>query len=65
MVVLLEDCEDAFEEEDEEYGGDGGGLSPFRLFSFHLSYFPLTPPEEPSPLRGLKLSPCSLLFLSS
>ena len=39
----------------EEYGGEGGGLSPF----------PLPPPKEPSPLGGLELSSCGLVFLSS
>ena len=51
----MEECEDACEVEDEEDGGEGGGLSAF----------PLPPPEEPSPLGGLELSPCNLLFLSS
>jgi len=51
----VEKGEDACEEEDEEDGGEGGGLSPF----------PLPPPEEPSPLGGLELSPCNLVFLSS
>lgn len=56
----MEECEYAFEEEDEEYGGDGGGLPPFPL-----PHFPLPPPEEPSPLGSLEISPCNLLFLSS
>jgi len=30
-VVLVEECEDSFEEEDEEDGGASGGLSPFPL----------------------------------
>ena len=53
--MLVEEGEDACEEEDEEDGGDGGGLSPF----------PLPPHEEPSPLGGLELYPCNLIFLSS
>ena len=56
----MEECEYACEEEDEEDGGEGGGLSPFPL-----PHFPLPPLEEPSPLGGLELSPCNLLFLSS
>ena len=64
MVVFVEKCEDSFEEEDEEDGGDGGVLHRFPL-PLPLSSFPLPPPEEPSPLGGLELSPCSLLFLSS
>ena len=56
----MEECEDACEVEDEEDCGEGGGLPPFPL-----PYFPLPPPEEPSPLGGLELSPCNLLFLSS
>jgi len=53
--VLVEEGEDSCEDEDEEDGGEGGGLSPF----------PLPPPKEPSPLGGLELSPCNLVFLSS
>ena len=56
----MEECEDAYEEEDEEDGGEGGGFSPFTL-----PPFPLPPPKEPYPLGGLDLSPCNLLFLSS
>ena len=52
--MLVEDGEDAYEEEYEDCG-EGGGLPPF----------PLPPPEEPSPLGGLEISPCSLVFLSS
>ena len=55
--MLVEEGEDVCEEKDEEYGG---GLS-----SFPLPPFPLPPPEEPSPLGGLELSPCNILFLSS
>lgn len=51
--MLVEEGEDACEEEDE---GEGGGLPPFLL---------PPPPKEPSPLGGLELSPCSLVFLSS
>ena len=51
----MEEGENACEEEYEEDGGEGGGLSPF----------PLPPPEEPYPLGGLELSPCNLVFLSS
>ena len=51
----MEECKDTCEEEDEEYGGEGGGLSPF----------PLPPPEERFPLGGLELSPCNPIFLSS
>ena len=50
--MLVEEGQDACEEEDS---GEGGGLSPF----------PLPPLEEPSPLGGLELSACSLVFLSS
>ena len=53
--MLVKEDEDVGEEEDEAYGGEGGGLSPF----------PLPPPEEPFPLGGLELSPCNLVFLSS
>ena len=56
----MEECEDSFEEEHEEDGGEGGGLSPFPL-----SPFPLPLPKDPSHLGGLELSPCNLLFLSS
>lgn len=52
-VVLVEEGEDFYEEED---GGEGGGLPPFPLPPCH---------EEPSPLGGLELSPCSMVFLSS
>ena len=54
-MVFVEECEDDFEEEYEEYGGDGGGLPPF----------PLPPPEDHSPLGGLELSPCNRMLLSS
>ena len=39
----MEESEDAYEEEDEEYGREGQGLSPFPL-----PHFPLPPLEEPS-----------------
>ena len=51
----MEEGEDACEVEDQEDGGEGGGLSPF----------PLPPHEDPSPLGGLELSPCKLVILSS
>lgn len=51
----MEEGEDACEVEDEEDGGEGGGLSPF----------PLPPPKEISPLGGLELSPNNLVLLSS
>ena len=57
--MLVEEGEDACKEEDEEDGGEVGGLSPLPL-----PPFPLPPPEEPSALGGLELSPCNLLFLS-
>ena len=53
--MLVEEGEDACEEEDEEDGGEGGYFSPF----------PFPPLEEPSPLGGLELSPYNLVFLSS
>ena len=56
----MEEGQDACEEEDEEYGGDGGVFPPFPL-----PPFPLPPPEEPYPLGGFELSPYNLLFLSS
>lgn len=56
----MEKCEDACEEEDEEDGGEGVGLSPFPT-----PPFPLPLLEDPSPLGGLELSPYNPLFLSS
>ena len=46
----MEEGADACEDEDEDDGGEGGGLPP---------------PKDPSPLGGLEISPCNLLFLSS
>ena len=51
----MEDDEDEGEDGGEDYGGVDDGLSPFPL---------PPPPGEPSPLGGLELSPCNLVFLS-
>ena len=53
--MLVEEGEYACEEQEEEDGGEGQGVSQFQL----------PPPEEPSPLGGLELSACNLVFLSS
>ena len=52
----MENYENDGEEGGEDDGGVDGGLSPFPL---------PPPPGEPSPLGGLDLSPCNLVFLSS
>lgn len=48
----MEQGEDECEEEDEEDVGEGRGLPPFLLPALA---------DEPSPLGGLDLSPCSLV----
>ena len=61
-MVEGEDDVDCNDEDDDEYGGDGGGFLPLPFESFSSSFFPS---KVPSPCGDLEFSPTILVYLSS